>query len=58
MDYLAPHWLWLLLAATATLYTALTVGAYAVIRSMTRRWREGATGRPASDALHATTPAS
>jgi cytochrome bd ubiquinol oxidase subunit I len=35
-----PH-LWLLLAATATLYTGLTIGAVLVLRSMARRWRAG-----------------
>ena len=37
-DY--PH-LWILLAATALLYTGLTIGAALVLRSMARRWREG-----------------
>lgn len=38
--------LWLLLAATAVLYTALTVGAVVVLRSMARRWRAGAEDLP------------
>ena len=42
-DY--PH-LWLLLAATGVLYTALTVGAVTVLRSMARRWRAGAEDLP------------
>jgi cytochrome bd ubiquinol oxidase subunit I len=33
--------LWLLLAATVVVYTAMTVGAVAVLRSMARRWRAG-----------------
>jgi cytochrome bd ubiquinol oxidase subunit I len=33
--------LWLLLAATVLVYTAMTVGAVAVLRSMARRWRSG-----------------
>ncbi|MDQ1103399.1 cytochrome ubiquinol oxidase subunit I [Nocardioides zeae] len=33
--------LWILLAATAVLYSALTVGAVVVLRSMARRWRAG-----------------
>ncbi|WP_307861700.1 cytochrome ubiquinol oxidase subunit I [Nocardioides xinjiangensis] len=32
---------WILLAATATLYALLTVGAVVVLRSMARRWRAG-----------------
>ncbi len=32
---------WILLAATAVLYTALTIGAVIVLRSMARRWRAG-----------------
>lgn len=32
---------WILLAATAVLYTALTIGALIVLRSMARRWRAG-----------------
>jgi cytochrome bd ubiquinol oxidase subunit I len=31
----------LLLAATVVVYTAMTVGAVAVLRSMARRWRAG-----------------
>jgi cytochrome d ubiquinol oxidase subunit I len=31
--------LWILLAATAVLYTLLTIGAVTVLRSMARRWR-------------------
>lgn len=33
--------LWLLLAATVVLYSAMTVGAVVVLRSMARRWRAG-----------------
>ena len=33
--------LWLLLAATAVVYAAMTVGAFVVLRSMARRWRAG-----------------
>jgi cytochrome d ubiquinol oxidase subunit I len=33
--------LWWLLGATVVVYTALTVGAVRVLRSMARRWREG-----------------
>lgn len=33
--------LWWLLGATTVLYTALTVGAVVVLRSMARRWRRG-----------------
>ena len=33
--------LWWLLGATVVLYSALTVGAVAVLRSMARRWRRG-----------------
>ncbi|MBC9225382.1 cytochrome ubiquinol oxidase subunit I [Aeromicrobium sp. 636] len=33
--------LWMLLVATTILYTALTVGAITVLRSMSRRWRAG-----------------
>lgn len=33
--------LWILLAATAVVYTALTIGAVVVLRSMARRWRAG-----------------
>jgi len=33
--------LWLLLTATALVYTAMTVGAVVVLRSMARRWRAG-----------------
>ncbi|WP_313405492.1 cytochrome ubiquinol oxidase subunit I [Aeromicrobium sp.] len=33
--------IWMLLVATAILYTALTVGAVTVLRSMARRWRAG-----------------
>lgn len=39
-------WLWWLLGATALLYTALTVGAVVVIRSMASRWRTGRTELP------------
>ncbi|MDF8263954.1 cytochrome ubiquinol oxidase subunit I [Luteipulveratus flavus] len=34
-------WLWLVLAVTLVVYTAMTVGAVVVLRSMTRRWRAG-----------------
>ncbi|GAA3525455.1 cytochrome ubiquinol oxidase subunit I [Aeromicrobium flavum] len=33
--------IWILLVATAVLYTGLTVGAVVVLRSMARRWRAG-----------------
>jgi cytochrome d ubiquinol oxidase subunit I len=32
---------WIMLVATATLYSLLTVGALVVLRSMSRRWRAG-----------------
>ena len=34
-------WLWWLVGATTILYSALTVGAVVVLRSMARRWRAG-----------------
>jgi len=37
-DY--PH-LWIMLAGTTVLYSALTAGAILILRSMARRWREG-----------------
>lgn len=33
--------LWWLLGATAVVYTAMTIGAVVVLRSMARRWRQG-----------------
>jgi cytochrome d ubiquinol oxidase subunit I len=33
--------IWILLVATAVLYTGLTIGAVVVLRSMARRWRAG-----------------
>jgi cytochrome d ubiquinol oxidase subunit I len=33
--------LWILLVATTVVYTALTIGAVVVLRSMARRWRAG-----------------
>lgn len=38
--------LWWLLGATAAVYAAMTVAAVVVIRSMTRRWREGEADLP------------
>ena len=38
--------LWWLFGSTLVVYSALTYGAVAVIRSMTRRWREGAVDLP------------
>jgi cytochrome d ubiquinol oxidase subunit I len=34
-------WLWFSLAGVAVVYAVLTAGAYVVLRSMARRWREG-----------------
>ena len=34
-------WLWFSLTGVASLYAVLTLGAYVVLRSMSRRWREG-----------------
>lgn len=39
-------WLWWSLSGTVLLYLAMTVAAVVVIRSMTRRWREGETDLP------------
>jgi cytochrome d ubiquinol oxidase subunit I len=33
--------LWWVLAGTVTVYSAMTVGAVVVLRSMARRWRSG-----------------
>ncbi|WP_460845566.1 cytochrome ubiquinol oxidase subunit I [Nocardioides ultimimeridianus] len=38
--------LWLLFGASFLLYTAMTIGAYVVLRSMARRWRAGETELP------------
>lgn len=38
--------LWWLVGATLVVYTAMTVGAITVLRSMARRWREGAQDLP------------
>ena len=38
--------LWWLFGVTVVVYTAMTVGAVTVIRSMTRRWRDGETDLP------------
>jgi cytochrome bd ubiquinol oxidase subunit I len=38
--------LWVLLCATAILYTAMTVAAVVVLRSMARRWRRGEEALP------------
>ncbi|WP_243697126.1 cytochrome ubiquinol oxidase subunit I [Aeromicrobium phragmitis] len=43
-DYSAD--LWWLLGSTAVVYTALTIGAVVVLRSMTRRWRAGEADLP------------
>lgn len=43
-DYTAS--LWWLLGITTVVYGAMTVGAVVVLRSMARRWREGATDLP------------
>ena len=43
-DYSAS--LWWLLGISTVVYTAMTVGAVVVLRSMARRWREGAEDLP------------
>ncbi len=43
-DYTAS--LWWLLGISVVVYTAMTVGAVVVLRSMARRWREGAVDLP------------
>ncbi|THV10830.1 cytochrome ubiquinol oxidase subunit I [Nocardioides caeni] len=52
-DYTAS--LWWLLGITSVVYTAMTIGAVVVLRSMARRWREGATDLPSpyAPAAHA-----
>jgi cytochrome d ubiquinol oxidase subunit I len=39
-------WVWWTLAGTVIVYVALTVGAYVVLRSMARRWRDGESDLP------------
>jgi cytochrome d ubiquinol oxidase subunit I len=39
-------WIWWTLTGTAIVYVALTIGAYIVLRSMARRWRNGESDLP------------
>ena len=39
-------YIWITLVALIVLYTLLTIGATVLIRSMSRRWREGETDLP------------
>ncbi|MBA4607343.1 cytochrome ubiquinol oxidase subunit I [Aeromicrobium sp. Marseille-Q0843] len=48
--------IWMLLVATAILYTVLTVGAVTVLRSMARRWRAGEEDLPSPYGPQAESP--